>query len=76
MYELLQHLVPPILLDKDKRKQSDKKALRLIPSQFLYDGDTNYKRVLGVIDYVSGMTDNYATDLYRRIKGIDIGMTI
>jgi dGTPase len=76
MYELLQHFVPPILLDKDKRKKSDEKALRLIPSQFLYDGDTNYKRVLGVIDYVSGMTDNYATDLYRRIKGIDIGMTI
>lgn len=25
---------------------------------------------------VSGMTDNYATDLYRKIKGIDIGMTV
>lgn len=76
MYELLQHFIPPILLEKDKRKQSDKKALRLIPSQFLYDDETNYKKVLGVIDYVSGMTDNYATDLYKRIKGIDIGMTI
>jgi len=28
------------------------------------------------LDYVSGMTDNYATELYRRIKGIEIGMTI
>ncbi|MDF0694866.1 dGTP triphosphohydrolase [Aquirufa ecclesiirivi] len=76
MYELLQHLVPPILIENKKRKQSDNKALRLIPSQFLYDGDNNYKKVLGVIDYVSGMTDNYATDLYRKIKGIDIGMTL
>ena len=31
---------------------------------------------MGILDYVSGMTDNYATELYRRIKGIEIGMTI
>lgn len=76
MYELLQHFIHPILLEESKRKQSDKKAIRLIPNQFLYDKGTDYEKVLGVLDYVSGMTDNYATDLYRKIKGIDIGMTI
>lgn len=76
MYELLSHFVPSILKAKDERTQSDKKAIKLLPPTFNYDGETVYKRVLGVLDYISGMTDNYATDLYKRIKGIEIGMKI
>lgn len=76
MYELLSHFIQPILLHKDQRDNAEKKAVKLIPTQFLYEDASVYHRVLGVIDYVSGMTDNYATDLYRKIKGIDIGMTI
>jgi dGTPase len=76
MYELLSHFVPPILKVKEERNQSEKKALQLLPPTFNYDGETNYKKVLGVLDYVSGMTDNYATELYKRIKGIEIGMKI
>jgi dGTPase len=29
-----------------------------------------YERVMSVLDYVSGMTDNYAMSLFRSIKGI------
>ena len=76
MYELLSHFIPPILKQKDDRTQSDKKAIRLLPTTYNYEGDTVYKRVLGVLDYVAGMTDKYATDLYKRIKGIEIGMKI
>ncbi len=76
MYELLSHFIPPTLKVKADRKQSDKKALRLIPNQFIYENGNAYEKAMGVLDYVSGMTDNYATDLYRKIKGIDIGMTI
>jgi len=50
--------------------------LKLLPRQFVYETGTDYQKVLGIIDFVSGMTDNYATDLYRKIKGIDIGMTV
>ena len=50
--------------------------LQLLPKQFVYEGVSDYQKVLGIIDYVSGMTDNYATDIYRKIKGIDIGMTV
>lgn len=73
MYELLNHFIPPII--KDDLKNYDKKALQLLPGQFRYQGDV-YEKIMGVLDYVSGMTDNYATDLYRKIKGIDIGMTM
>lgn len=76
MYELLDHFIPSVLKEKEARKSYDKMALKLLPKQFLYEDATDYQKVLGVIDFVSGMTDNYATDLYRKIKGIDIGMTM
>ena len=76
MYELLNHFIPPILKEKSERKSYDKMALKLLPKQFLYEEGSDYQKILGVIDFVSGMTDNFATDLYRKIKGIEIGMTM
>jgi len=76
MYELLSHFILPILVEKNQRTKSEDKAILLIPSQFLYEDGNDYQKVLGILDYVSGMTDNYAIDLYRRIKGIEIGMKI
>ena len=72
MYELLSHFVFPIL--KKEKEKSDKKALILIPSQYQTKSESNYDKVMGIVDYLSGMTDIYATELYRKIKGIDIGM--
>ena len=74
IYELLDHFVFPALKNKVDLTKSDEKALQLIPSQFKTNENSPYLRVLTVIDYLSGMTDLYATDLYRKIKGIDIGM--
>lgn len=76
MSELLSLFIPPILADSKVITNAQKKAIKLIPEQFQYVAGTNYEKAMGVIDYVSGMTDNYATDLFRKIKGIDIGMTI
>ncbi|MFT4205372.1 MAG: dNTP triphosphohydrolase [Chitinophagaceae bacterium] len=69
--ELLRHFIFPIL--KTQKSNADKKALGLLPEQFQYKNGTAYEQVLGVLDYISGMTDNYATELYRKIKGIEIG---
>ncbi len=74
MSELLTQFIPPILKDKSDRKSYEKKSLKLVPEQFLYENKSQYERVMGILDYVSGMTDNYATELYRRVKGIEIGM--
>jgi len=76
MYELLDHFIPSILKPEDEIRSYDKMALKLLPKQFVYEDGSEYQKVLGVIDFVSGMTDNFATDLYRKIKGIDIGMTM
>ena len=76
MYELLDHFIPSILKSKNEQKSYDKMALKLLPKQFQYENGSDYQKTLGIIDFVSGMTDNFATDLYRKIKGIDIGMTM
>ncbi|TDW99680.1 dGTP triphosphohydrolase [Dinghuibacter silviterrae] len=72
MSELLNVFVPPLL--KQKPDARDKKMIRLIPDQFLETGDrdTPYHKVRCALDYISGMTDLYATELYRKLKGIDI----
>jgi dGTPase len=50
--------------------------LKLLPAQFLGHGgqpDPNpYLRLLQVADFVAGMTDSYAVDMYRKLKGIDM----
>lgn len=49
-----------------------KKMLMLIPDQYGGEHTTTYEKVQSVVDFVSGMTDLYALDLYRKIKGINI----
>jgi dGTPase len=74
MRGLLQHFIPPILKPEYLRRKIEDKAVKLIPHQFLFDTESPYMKTLGVIDYIAGMTDNYAVELYKRIKGIDMGM--
>jgi len=54
----------------------ERMLLKLLPEQFLAHGgqaDANpYVRLLQVADFVAGMTDSYAVDLYRKLKGIDL----
>lgn len=51
-----------------------KKILQLIPQQFPIAKDINllYADLQSVVDFIAGMTDLYAIDLYRKITGISI----
>ena len=40
-----------------------------VSSQYDINSDTLYGKLQAVLDYISGMTDVYALDLYRKIKG-------
>ena len=42
----------------------------LLPNGGSIDGLTPYQRALVATDFVSGMTDSYAVELYQRIRGI------
>ena len=48
------------------------KILSILPSQFSVEGHSFYKKALSIVDFVSGMTDLYAVDLYKDIKGINL----
>ncbi len=49
-----------------------KRLLSMMPVQYQGEHQTNYEKVQSVIDFVSGMTDLFALDLYRKIKGINL----
>jgi dGTPase len=48
------------------------KILKLIPVQYDALTDTHYHKIQTAVDFISGMTDVYALDLYRKIKGISL----
>lgn len=50
-----------------------KKLNSLLPEQYTPADATLYTRIQSVLDFISGMTDLYALDLYRKIKGIEVG---
>ncbi|MCY1723519.1 deoxyguanosinetriphosphate triphosphohydrolase [Prolixibacteraceae bacterium Z1-6] len=49
-----------------------KKILSLLPVQYKTVEDTTYSKIQSVVDFVAGMTDVFALDLYRKIKGISL----
>ena len=50
-----------------------KKLLKLIPTQFMIGKNRSlYENLQSVVDFISGMTDLFAIDLYRKITGIQI----
>jgi len=66
---LLEEFVEAVLHPKNLYS---KKILSLLPEQYKTDSDKGYHKIQSVIDFVSGMTDVFALDLYRKIKGISL----
>lgn len=66
---LLEHLVAAVL---SPDKAYSQQLLMRIPQQYETDSPTTYGKVMAVLDYISGMTDVYALDLYRKITGMSI----
>lgn len=52
--------------------QYSKKILSLLPEQYQPIQNTSYHKIQSIVDFVSGMTDVFALDLYRKIKGISL----
>ncbi len=76
--ELAGNRIISVLLDKflDAVRFPDKAYSRLllnkVPEQYEMHAPTLYGKVQAVIDYISGMTDVYALDLYRKINGMSL----
>ncbi|MBN1767150.1 MAG: deoxyguanosinetriphosphate triphosphohydrolase [Prolixibacteraceae bacterium] len=65
---LTDHFINAVLTNS----KYNKKLMTLFPEQFLSESDDKYSKIQSVVDFVSGMTDVYALDLYRKITGISI----
>lgn len=50
----------------------NKKILSLLPQQYQPQSENLYHKIQSAVDFISGMTDVFALDLYRKIKGISI----
>ena len=55
-------------------RQYSKLLLNRVSRQYEMNAPTLYGRLLAVLDYISGMTDVYAIDVYRKINGMKIPM--
>ncbi len=63
---LLQTLVDAVM---HPEKNYSRLLFNIIPQQYDVRAANIYERVQGVLDHVSGMTDVYALDLYRKLNG-------
>lgn len=67
--ELLQEFFNAVVTPKSPKSA---KLLQLISKQFIIKGESDslYNDIQSVVDFIAGMTDLYAVDLYRKITGI------
>lgn len=69
---LLKEFIQAVINPEDAKSD---KLLQLIPTQFpIAKKQSNkiYENIQSVVDYIAGMTDLFAIDLYRKITGISI----
>ena len=53
-------------------KFHSQQLIRRVSSQYDIQSDDLETRIMAVIDYISGMTDVYALDIYQKINGISL----
>ena len=53
-------------------KAYSKRLIDRVSSQYQINAPTLTGRLIGVLDYITGMTDVYALDLYRKINGMSL----
>jgi dGTPase len=57
----------------ERKSPLQHKIMHLLPIQFRRNEKSSaYEKVMNVIDFVAGMTDGYATEIYRNFQGIEI----
>jgi dGTPase len=68
IYGLLEDFVGALMQPELAKSQ---KILRLIPNQFHISKENSlYQNLLSIVDFISGMTDVFAIDLFRKLRGI------
>ncbi len=69
IYMLMEELMNAVF---NPDKAYSRQLLQRIPSQYAIHAETPYEKILAILDYISGMTDIYALDLYQKITGMSL----
>ena len=73
MSGLVEDMVLASLTPESERSGMQKKTILLIKEQYRFmEDDSDYEKVMAIFDFVSGMTDLYALQLYRHIRGMEV----
>lgn len=73
MSALVEDFVTSALTEKESRDKEQNKILGLLPKQFSFEESSSpYEKVMHIIDFIAGMTDLYALNLYRKLRGIEL----
>ena len=67
--ELLDKLIDAVRFPEKAYSQL---LLNKVPQQYETRAESLYGKLQAVVDYISGMTDVYALDLYRKINGMSL----
>lgn len=70
---LLEGMIPVVLEDSWPSGSFENRMLQLLKQRSLLNraqGTDHYERVLRILDYISGMTDSYAIESFRRLSGV------
>jgi dGTPase len=70
MRALLQSFIPAVLNESPTHRE--KKILQLLPVQYIGVTASTYEKALSVLDFIAGMTDSYAMELYKNLRGISL----
>lgn len=72
-YHIFSHLIDSLTEAVTNQSHAySKLLLQRIPEQYDTNAPTTYGKLQCVLDYISGMTDVYALDLYRKITGMSL----
>lgn len=72
-YHIFSHLIDSLTeAVMNPNHAYSKLLLQRVPEQYDVNAPTTYGKIQCVLDYISGMTDVYALDLYRKITGMSL----
>ncbi len=73
MSTLVEKFIEAALTPRKDRIKRQNKILELLPNQHRFEEtDSAYLKSMSIIDYIAGMTDLYALELYNNITGIEM----
>ncbi|MFZ4456402.1 MAG: deoxyguanosinetriphosphate triphosphohydrolase [Bacteroidales bacterium] len=72
-YQIISTLLDKLLYSVFNPDEAYSKLfLNRVPMQYDMSASSDYEKIQAVLDYISGMTDVYALDLYRKINGMSL----